>query len=106
MAIAAPRGLADAGPDLRVFHPDGPRGVHAVSRVPPRAEGQRTLHLDPRNGRVIDDIDGSRYSPLGNALEWGVEVHVGRECGEPKRLTALLVRLGHARASCAARAQW
>lgn len=106
MTIAAAHGLADAGPHLRVFYPDGPRGVYTVSLVPPRAEGPRTLYLDPRNGRAIDDIGWPRYSPLGKAVEWGVEVHVGREYGEPNRLIALLVCLGLALTSCAALVPW
>lgn len=106
MAIAAARGLADVGPNLRVFYPDGPRGVYTISLVPSRAEGQRTVYLDPRDGRVIDDIGWSRYSPLGKAVEWGVEVHVGREYGEPNRLIALLVCLGLAVTSCAALVLW
>lgn len=91
MSLAAERGLLISAPRLRVFYPSGPQGVFTVSHVTDRAQDQRTLYIDPRDGRVIDDIGWARYSPLAQAVEWGVMVHLGRQFGLANQLAGLLV---------------
>lgn len=94
MATAAARGLDTAGPRLRVFYPDGADGVFHVSLSPARAQDQRTLYIDPTDGRVLQDIGWAQYSALGRAVEWGVTAHMGRQFGEPNRWLALAVCAG------------
>ncbi len=88
------KGLDQIGPRLRVFYPrEANTGVYTVSFVPARAQGQRTIYIDPTSGKIIDDIDWSRYSPLGKTVEWGVLLHTGKQYGEINRLAALMVCL-------------
>lgn len=91
LELAQLRGVRTDLPRLRLFHPRDAQGVYLVSHVPDRAQDQRTIYIDPRDGRVIDDIGWDRYSPLGRAVEWGVMVHLGRQFGLANQLIALLV---------------
>lgn len=93
LALALDRGVPAAQPRLRLSYPQGEQGVYMVSFVPDRAQEQRTLYLDPRDGRVIDDIGWDRYSPLARAVEWSVMVHLGRQFGLANQLLGLLVCL-------------
>lgn len=81
---ARARGIAGAG--LRILYPQSREDVFTLSYVPDKAEGQRTVHIDPANGDVLDDIGWRRYSPLGKAVEFGVETHVGRQFGLANQL--------------------
>jgi uncharacterized iron-regulated membrane protein len=76
---ARARGMDGAG--LRVIYPSRPGGVFTLSYVPDQAQGQRTVHIDPASGAVLQDIGWAQYSPLGKAVEFGVETHVGRQFG-------------------------
>jgi uncharacterized iron-regulated membrane protein len=87
MAEAAARAVD--GPGLSIHYPADEAGVFTLSFVPDRAEGQRTVHIDPASGAVIADIAWAQYSPLGKAVEFGVETHVGRQFGEANRLLML-----------------
>lgn len=79
MAIAEAHGVN--APGLRIIYPSGPSGVFTLSYVPDKAEGQRTIHVDPASGAVLQNIGWIDYSPLGKAVEFGVETHVGRQFG-------------------------
>jgi uncharacterized iron-regulated membrane protein len=79
LAILAERGAV--GPGLRLFYPQGPNGLYMASVAADRAQEQRTLYIDPADGRVLDDIGWDRYSPLGKAVEWGTTTHMGRQFG-------------------------
>lgn len=48
------RGIDGAG--LRVIYPSEPGGVFTLSYVPDEAQGQRTVHIDPADGAVLQDI--------------------------------------------------
>jgi uncharacterized iron-regulated membrane protein len=84
IAEAASRNMM--GPNFRVFYPAGPGEVFTLSHVPDRAESQRTVYLDPADGRVVDDIPWERYSPVGKAVEFGVQTHMGRQFGLANKL--------------------
>ena len=90
-AIARERGVL--APGLRLIYPNGAGGVWHLSYIPGGATTQRTLYLDPADGRVLDDIGYGRYSPLGKAVEWGVEIHLGRQFGLVNQLLCVLVCL-------------
>lgn len=79
LAEADARGINQAG--LRIIYPPNPGGVFTMSYVPDKAEGQRTLHIDPADGAILQDIGWAQYSPLGKVVEFGVETHVGRQFG-------------------------
>jgi uncharacterized iron-regulated membrane protein len=84
MHEARTRGLDAKG--LSVLYPSGERGVFTLSFVPATAQRQRTVHLDPRTGAVIEDVGWSRYSPLGKAVELGVMTHMGTQFGLANQL--------------------
>ncbi|MBA4286020.1 MAG: hypothetical protein C0434_10875 [Xanthomonadaceae bacterium] len=88
-AIARERGVL--APGLRLIYPSAPGSVWHLSYIPGGATTQRTLYLDPADGRVLDDIGYGRYSPLGKAVEWGVEIHLGRQFGLLNQLLCVLV---------------
>ena len=94
MDIAAARGMTRMGPRLRVFYPENAESVFTLSLVPARAQDQRTIYLDPRDGTIVQDIGWNEYSPLGHAVEWGVMTHMGRQFGEPNRWLALSICIG------------
>ncbi|MBX9746166.1 MAG: PepSY domain-containing protein [Hyphomonadaceae bacterium] len=84
VAMAEERGMKEAG--LRIFYPRGESGVFTASFVPDRAEDQRTLHVDPRDGTILADIGWAQYSPLGKIVEFGVMTHLGRQFGLTNQL--------------------
>ncbi len=106
MNIAAAHGIDRMGPRLRVFYPQDAQGVFTISLVAERAQDQRTVYIDPRNGDVIHDIGWHQYSPLGRAVEWGVMAHMGRQFGEPNRWLALTICIGIVVATIAGMVMW
>jgi uncharacterized iron-regulated membrane protein len=84
MRVARARGID--GPGLSVIYPKGARGVFTLSFVPATSQAQRTLHLDPRSGAVIEDVGWSDYSPLGKTVELGVMIHMGSQFGRANQL--------------------
>jgi uncharacterized iron-regulated membrane protein len=84
---------AHFGEGVRIIYPQGPEGVFTVSYVPDKAEGQRTLYLDPGSGRVLANVGWADYSPVAKAVEWGVMTHLGRQYGIANQLTNLAVCL-------------
>jgi len=81
------------GEGVRIFYPTGATGVFMISYVPDKAEGQRTLYIDPGTGRLLGNIGWTDYSPTAKAVEWGVMTHMGREYGLPNQLANLGVCL-------------
>lgn len=86
--------IAEFGPGVRVFYPkaaaEGNAEPFKISYVPDKAQGQRTLYVDPQSGAVLDDIGWSRYSLAAKVIEWGVMVHLGRQFGLVNQLLNLL----------------
>lgn len=81
------------GPGVRVFYPESDTGVYTVSYVPMKAQGQRTLYLDPSNGGVLADIGWRDYSPAAKAVEWGVMAHMGKQLGRGNQIFNLVIVL-------------
>ncbi len=84
---------AHFGEGVRIIYPQGPKGVFTVSYVPDKAEGQRTLYVDPGTGRVLGNVGWADYSPVAKAVEWGVMTHMGRQYGLANQLANLAVCL-------------
>jgi uncharacterized iron-regulated membrane protein len=74
------------GDTLKVFYPTAAGEVYTLSYTPAKAEGQRTVYVNPSDGVIVDDISWSRYSPLGKAVEFGVQTHVGKQFGLANQL--------------------
>lgn len=81
--------LARWGPGIRIFYPRGRAGVFTINYLPDKAQGQRTLYLDPGTGRIIGDVGWADYSPAAKAIEWGVMTHMGRQFGLANQLINL-----------------
>jgi uncharacterized iron-regulated membrane protein len=84
---------AHFGEGVRIIYPQGAKGVFTVSYVPDKAEGQRTLYVDPGTGRVLGNVGWEDYSPVAKAVEWGVMTHMGRQYGLANQLANLAVCL-------------
>jgi uncharacterized iron-regulated membrane protein len=86
--------IAEFGPGVRVFYPkaaaEGRQQPFTISYVPDKAQGQRTLYVDPHSGAVLDDIGWTRYSLAAKVIEWGVMVHLGRQFGLVNQVLNLL----------------
>lgn len=86
--------ITEFGPGVRVFYPkaaaEGRQQPFTISYVPDKAQGQRTLYVDPHSGAVLDDIGWTRYSLAAKVIEWGVMVHLGRQFGLVNQLLNLL----------------
>jgi len=76
-------------PGLRILFASRPDGVVTLSYVPQTAQGQRTVHIDPSTGAIVQDIAWDQYSPLGKAVEFGVETHMGKQFGLANQLLML-----------------
>lgn len=81
---AAARNMS--GPTFKIFYPTATGEVFTLSHVPAKAEGQRTVYLNPADGAVVDDIPWSRYSPVGKVVEFGVQTHMGKQFGLANQL--------------------
>jgi uncharacterized iron-regulated membrane protein len=84
---------ATYGEGVRIFYPDGPGGTFMINYIPNKAEGQRTIHVDPANGGVLDDIGWLQYSAGGQLIEWGTMLHMGRQYGLANQLANLAICL-------------
>jgi len=73
--------------------PAGPQGVYTGSVYPDDMARQRVIHLDQYSGNVLIDMGFADYGPLGKALEWGINVHMGQEFGLANKLLMLAVCL-------------
>lgn len=73
---------------LLILYPSGDGLFTAVQRSD-RAQGQRVVHMDPGTGRIVSDVAFRDYSALGQAVEWGVSTHMGRQFGLPNQLLGL-----------------
>jgi uncharacterized iron-regulated membrane protein len=85
--------LLARGADLKVIYPAAPGDAFIASYVPARAQLQRTVYLDPVDGRLLGDVGWHDYSPTAQAVEWGVMTHTGRQYGGANQLVNLAVCL-------------
>jgi len=74
-----------------ISYPKDGTNLFRVSYIPDKAEGQRTIYIDPRDGRIIDNIGWDRYSASGKAVEWGTMTHMGRQYGLANQIAGFLV---------------
>lgn len=86
--------IAEYGPGVRVFYPkaltQGSTPPFKISYVPDKAQGQRTIYIDPFSGAVLEDIGWTRYSLAAKVIEWGVMVHLGRQFGLVNQMVNLV----------------
>ncbi|PPU97241.1 hypothetical protein XpopCFBP1817_05515 [Xanthomonas populi] len=87
MARFAALGIA---PGYSVSPPRGTTGVYTASVYPADLTRQRVIHLDQYSGAVLLDMTYRDYGPMGRALEWGINVHLGQQYGTANQLILLL----------------
>ncbi len=61
--------------------PTKPDGVYSASVYPDDVAQQRVVHIDQYSGKPLIDMRYADYGPLGRALEWGINVHLGQQFG-------------------------
>lgn len=69
--------------------PAGPTGVYTASVYPDDLSQQRVVHLDQYSGKPLLDMSYADYGPLGRAMEWGINTHMGQEFGLANQLVLL-----------------
>ncbi|CAD1794699.1 PepSY domain-containing protein [Xanthomonas arboricola pv. juglandis] len=77
-------------PGYSVSPPHGAAGVYTASVYPADLQHQRVIHLDQYSGAVLLDMRYRDYGPVGRALEWGINVHLGQQYGTANQLILLL----------------
>jgi uncharacterized iron-regulated membrane protein len=71
--------------------PGTPQGVFTGSVYPDDLSQQRVVHLDQYSGQPLLDMSYADYGPLGRALEWGINTHMGQTFGLTNQLVLLAV---------------
>ncbi|MDO9417215.1 PepSY-associated TM helix domain-containing protein [Pararhizobium sp.] len=100
--LASPIGLdkavavaVDAGmmPGFEVAIPSSETGVYTAALFPENLDFERTIHIDQYSGAKLVDIAWGQYPALGQAIEWGINVHMGQEWGLFNQLLMLMTSL-------------
>lgn len=92
-AIARFDGLGLA-PGYAVALPGKPAGVYSGSIYPDDLAQQRVVHLDQYSGEPLIDMSYADYGPLGKALEWGINVHLGQQYGLANQIVLVMACIG------------
>lgn len=74
--------------------PGKPTGVYSGSVYPDDLAQQRVVHLDQYSGEPLIDMSYADYGPLGKALEWGINVHLGQQYGLANQIVLLSACIG------------
>ncbi len=93
-------------PGFAVALPGGPAGVYTGSVYPSDLSRQRVVHLDQYTGKPLLDMGYADYGPLGRALEWGINVHMGQQWGLANQLVLLAVCIAIVLLCVSAAAMW
>ncbi|MQB04401.1 PepSY domain-containing protein [Agrobacterium tumefaciens] len=92
-AIARFDGLGLAA-GYTVVLPTKSTGVYSGSVYPDDLSKQRVVHLDQYSGKPLIDMSYADYGPLGKALEWGINVHMGQQFGLANQIVLLAACVG------------
>ncbi|GAA5543979.1 MULTISPECIES: PepSY domain-containing protein [Brucella] len=98
--------------DLGLHHgyavniPTTPTGVFTGSVYPDDLSQQRVVHLDQYSGNVLIDMSYADYGPLGKALEWGINTHMGQQFGLANQIILALACIGIVLLAVSAGVMW
>jgi uncharacterized iron-regulated membrane protein len=81
-------------PGYAVALPTSPQGVYSGSIYPDDLSKQRVIHLDQYSGKALIDMSYADYGPMGKALEWGINTHLGQQFGLANQIVLTLACLG------------
>ncbi|KAA2214836.1 PepSY-associated TM helix domain-containing protein [Teichococcus oryzae] len=84
----------ELAPGYAVSLPVGGNGVYTGSVYPNDLARQRVVHLDQYSGQALLDMGYADYGPLGRALEWGINIHLGQQWGLANQIGLVLFCLG------------
>ena len=73
----------------RLFLPAGATGVYTAYTYPDRPQGQRTLYFDRHRGTLIREVAYRDYGWAAQAIELGVQLHMGNYFGLANQLVML-----------------
>lgn len=93
---AAVRALAAQGlvADYRLSLPQSADGVYSAVVYPDRPQGQRSVQIDRYRGSVAGDTGFADYGWAAQAVEVGVQLHMGNYFGRANQFVMLLPCLG------------
>lgn len=86
--------------------PTTPTGVFTGSVYPDDLAQQRVVHIDQYSGKVLIDMSYADYGPLGKALEWGINTHMGQEFGLVNQIVLAIACLGIVFLAVSAAVMW
>ena len=86
--------------------PTTPTGVFSGSVYPDDRSQQRVVDLDQYTGEPLLDMTYAEYGPLGRALEWGINTHMGQTYGVANQIVLLLACLAIVLLAISAAVMW
>lgn len=86
--------------------PGDETGVYTAAIYPADLAKERTIHFDQYTGKPLVDLAFKDYGPIGKAIEFGINVHMGQEWGLPNQLVMLATCLAIILSSVAAVVMW
>ena len=92
--------------DYRLSLPRGEHGVYTAVVYPNRPQGQRTVHIDRYSGRVAGDTGFADYGWAAQAVELGVQLHMGNYFGRVNQIVMLLPCIGIVVLTCSGAWMW
>lgn len=101
--LATEAGLA---PGFDMSPPSSDTGVYTAAIFPGELENERTIHIDQYSGEMLVDIAFGQYPRTGKAIEWGINVHQGREWGLFNQLLMLATCIAIIASSVTAVVMW
>jgi uncharacterized iron-regulated membrane protein len=81
-------------PPYRLNMPKGDRGVYIAFTYPDQPQGQRSLYIDQYTGAVLGDVGFGDYGWAAQAIELGIQLHMGNYFGRLNQLVMTLPCLG------------
>ena len=93
-------------PGYEMSPPAGESGVYTVAIFPGELDHERTIHIDQYTGARLVDVAFADYPFTGKAIEWGINVHMGREWGLVNQILMLAACLSILAMSVAAIVMW
>ena len=86
--------------------PGDETGVYTAAIYPADLGKERTIHFDQYTGKPLVDLAFKDYGPIGKAIEFGINVHMGQEFGLLNQIVMLATCLAIILSSVAAVVMW
>ncbi|WP_245572944.1 PepSY-associated TM helix domain-containing protein [Lichenihabitans psoromatis] len=86
--------------------PGDETGVYTAAIYPADLGQERTIHFDQYTGKPLVDLGFKDYGPVGKAIEFGINVHMGQQWGLANQLVMLATCFAIILSSVAAVVMW